>query len=1270
MIPETLWLLPLASLGVLFSAGMQFLLAWFLWTRLPQSFPAINGNDSPLNSYPETAQRGFYDSPLGFARVPLPSYEYPNYLFANDVCRTVSVVQLICIALFLFSILNNIPAIAKNIFIIWTSTRFVSEDEEGITKIHYWRESETSREDVSDFFDLVYKEAMDKFKLNIKNEKDKNETVIKYGNMEDETKAFLCEMFFKGSFLHSHEVDDRNEKERQPSEEEETLDGNHDFSDFLQEEKKKKLIDKEKDVNRQKYFMWEQGQYALAGRRRWMMPKFFMNMLPKNILKQIRIISPKSQKTVPCGIIPRNVFEVCETRSFLAEALRLIDIDHNTKPVGTSDEIKSYPNFGCSDWLRRNECKSDEGVKVQFCDQVRFNLVRLDYLKPSMIRPSAFHMVETQKGLELLKAETIAAEKHAVAEVDVINAETLLAKAELKYLRAKVKRDLAKKNAQYAREELRSANSKDEINFRQKWKGLEDIATKKDIRLHAKENELKKAVAVKRIKEESRDIASAKLLDAAYQMSMLLSDKRFKNTATVLQNAEEFKVRAKNEFDSANQAFQQTLIVTEKALNLVTETKLGANNAMEVLKDLLVKKEECEKAATNAKRTTNKQAAEDSETISKTEIPMGHTQSRDAGSGGIGRSSEIRDVVPGAVLAHLDKDNFWDNYMSWRIKQHQNHQQKEGIIEIIDTAAEWKRTYWKQQLEKGKKQLETATNSDNDWNQRYQLWRNGQEQNLVSHHSDSKWKWEYWNDEVQKRQALKTDDSDAMHSILNSTWTIAKWLVDEAMVIKDDAKKSLREAEKDEEVAEMKVVAQKRAIAIIEKVMNELRSNGQKNHDLNISSEFSPQGTAKLIDRVCEKLGRDFSDLKTAVLLKDIPAKMRTLRFLATLFGVVPEILTLVMITVAAIPYILWSGFKVDSDTQGMEEIIMATLAVNFIYEIDDAVYDHILPELYKEAHERDRFELARRWTSSETTAILKDTVQDISGTLAKGVHQNEGMKNSNQPEATVDDGNDVKKTEDLKRLMRCAPLVCEVLKPVYVPLRFKPTSNAASLPSPGPASLQSTGPGTYLHCDVLFDQRQDECTLQQQDPLAKECATLEIIAEPLRDIADLVNYQNKKQELELLMNEFDKEMAPITASMALKMSTSDHWNDLYLARAYPFLYSRKLTYVLKSHWWERFLISYGMYGVHYIALSLISLAIVGGYRSLAQCNRFSDSNSVFGLQPWPGTCLLNVGPKESKFSLLNGSTANEFMPVSCGISGYVPSDEEWNKNKDYFTKP
>jgi hypothetical protein len=92
---------------------------------------------------------------------------------------------------------------------------------------------------------------------------------------------------------------------------------------------------------------------------------------------------------------------------------------------------------------------------------------------------------------------------------------------------------------------------------------------------------------------------------------------------------------------------------------------------------------------------------------------------------------------------------------------------------------------------------------------------------------------------------------------------------------------------------------------------------------------------------------------------------------MAFVFGVLTEVSALMMITVAGIPYILWSGFKIGSDTQGIEEIILATLAIVFIYDIDESVYNHILPELYKEAHERDKFEITGAWISSSTHAIL-----------------------------------------------------------------------------------------------------------------------------------------------------------------------------------------------------------------------------------------------------------------------------------------------------------
>ena len=63
-------------------------------------------------------------------------------------------------------------------------------------------------------------------------------------------------------------------------------------------------------------------------------------------------------------------------------------------------------------------------------------------------------------------------------------------------------------------------------------------------------------------------------------------------------------------------------------------------------------------------------------------------------------------------------------------------------------------------------------------------------------------------------------------------------------------------------------------------------------------------------------------------------------------------------------------------------------------------------------------------------------------------------------------------------------------------------------------------------------------------------------------------DYSTKKKLLDDLMKQFDEKMAPLTAKGAMEMSTSEYFNDLYLARAYPFLYARKLGYAARSHWW------------------------------------------------------------------------------------------------------
>jgi hypothetical protein len=77
-----------------------------------------------------------------------------------------------------------------------------------------------------------------------------------------------------------------------------------------------------------------------------------------------------------------------------------------------------------------------------------------------------------------------------------------------------------------------------------------------------------------------------------------------------------------------------------------------------------------------------------------------------------------------------------------------------------------------------------------------------------------------------------------------------------------------------------------------------------------------------------------------------------------------------------------------------------------------------------------------------------------------------------------------------------------------------------------------------------------------------------------------------------------------------MQMSVTDDWNDMYLAHAYPFLYARKLNYAFANHTWEHFLLAYGKMGLHIFVLIFLTLLIVGGYRTFANCDRFARSDS------------------------------------------------------------
>ena len=120
ILPNTTSALVLSTVALLITFGMQFSLAWFLWINLPVH-PRREGS---LDPYPPA---------LGSVWAAGP--DDPKF----SVCRTNSLIQIICLSVFLFYILNAVPGIIKNFLIVLGSDRFVSQDTDGVTRIHYWR---------------------------------------------------------------------------------------------------------------------------------------------------------------------------------------------------------------------------------------------------------------------------------------------------------------------------------------------------------------------------------------------------------------------------------------------------------------------------------------------------------------------------------------------------------------------------------------------------------------------------------------------------------------------------------------------------------------------------------------------------------------------------------------------------------------------------------------------------------------------------------------------------------------------------------------------------------------------------------------------------------------------------------------------------------------------------------------------------------------------------------------------------------------------------
>ena len=57
--------------------------------------------------------------------------------------------------------------------------------------------------------------------------------------------------------------------------------------------------------------------------------------------------------------------------------------------------------------------------------------------------------------------------------------------------------------------------------------------------------------------------------------------------------------------------------------------------------------------------------------------------------------------------------------------------------------------------------------------------------------------------------------------------------------------------------------------------------------------------------------------------------------------------------------------------------------------------------------------------------------------------------------------------------------------------------------------------------------------------------------------------------------------------------------------------------------------------------------------------------------QEWPSTCFINAGSSFQTFDELEGDTTSLFMAVSCGVGGYLPDEQEWNKSRaaGYFAE-
>jgi hypothetical protein len=834
LIPDTYPLVLIGFFGAFFSAAMQIILAFFLWTRLPATFPLVNGANASRHVYPGTGDgeahgRFYYALPHGFSHVALPSYEYPNYRFANDVCRTVPVVQLVTIGLFLFSIFNNVPGVLKNTFIILFSDRFVSEDEEGVTKLHYWRESTLVRESADAFIQFLF----ERFSAQLKDTEKETAKETEKDTAKD------------------------TEKDRPPIAQ-------------LKDTKKDTEKDTEKDrppIDRD-------------------------NLKPEWLRVKAGICDEKGGKNQERKD-SYNEKENIDLKAFILEMYL------NGSIIQDSKDQKRIKDILHQDYSKKLEVLEAEAKRSKTA--VKAN------------DPEDFEQTAQQALNNIEEVKEAKRDKDENHEID------------LAILRLKQEEQRVQQRVESRAMELRAfANAS-----RRRWMLPECFPP---------------------LLQERDWIDTA----SSWISSLCARAPRCVWTGTAS--------GASAQQDISRSFFEvcETRSFLAEALRLIDRQ----NNTKHVgyAKDLVVVKE----------RRLHK-IIRDNCTVWPPPMDI-KVWGRPILFCDQTRLNLVRiDYLKPSPFRPYPF--FWLRHMKKMEDEGEKRKLKDALgclqVEIKDFV-KTKEEAMSMKLE-GLKKVNDAKDTFSTKKKMIQSEMITIKQQLVDD-------LELSNKPLKQRLKNSQDELKSLNDKLAENEILIKAAI--------QAKKELHDSFMmlEGELA-LKDIALRKAIS--SHVSEELLKEEMKTHKgcfeklsswlykcltcIQCSSWKKEIVEPSIVKAMRKYLGRDFSDVLSAVsFTRDCPSGMGWFRFFAFVFGVLPELAALLFMAVAGVQYILWSGFKVDSDTQGMEEIIMATLAINFIYEIDDAVYDHVLPELYKEAHERDRFEITGFWVSSESSAILK----------------------------------------------------------------------------------------------------------------------------------------------------------------------------------------------------------------------------------------------------------------------------------------------------------